>query len=854
MRHSVINCMMIILISISTAGCSVLRLANIRSEVGKTETRQTELSRRDLQLGFNATGNRLSIQLQYVPYYKVEQTETVTYRSQITALDLGVGLASLGLLYWATSQNRVWDGHYVPSENEWVKNTKFDLWNGADSVKKAVMIGVPADWMLSWIIGGLGNRTVHKPWKPTGAEVVGTPEWLKDHPYRIALPAYDFSKQYRSTSGQEFIAIREFMAGIPNLSPFRSIGTLSLQTSTKVDGKPYQKTLTLTDQASLKPFHDFARAAALSDTQAAADTSSRRSPLQINTQGNRTATADNKRTVQARKPANLPPILSIEEVTFSEAVLDAEETATLSIRIKNTGPGDANDLTLQLAGELTDLFFPSSTPVPTIPKDGGEKTVNINIRGGFHLPTATASIDIRLIEPHFDLGIGGKRLTFGTRAFLNPVLVLADAVVQENPRTDPNNRIDLRELIDLKFYVQNRGEGTAEQVKVEVETEQTGVLWLGVADKAGNLGNAAFPIFSRIDAGQYELITFTYILNNAFTDSELRFKIRVTEQRGTYGFDETKVVAIQTQLEELEEIQPIIRADAETPRQSVQIEELPPLEIDVRKNIPLAVQPNPDAVAVVIGIQNYRKETVPPVDYAKRDAQFIREYLIKTFGYDEANILPRDPNTTLTVGTFKTLIRRQLPAFVKKGKSDVFIYYSGHGAPSMDTNEAFLVPYDCDPDFVDVDSAYQLREFYEDLKKIESRSLTVILDTCFSGLTGNGKSLIQKASPLHLPPLEIPTNPLLDRPGSLVITSTSNDKVSNWYPDKEHSLFTYFFLKGIQGAADRNDDKRITAAELETYLLDVDDGVPYWSNRLFLRRQTPEVHTKNKNHVIATFQ
>ncbi len=271
------------------------------------------------------------------------------------------------------------------------------------------------------------------------------------------------------------------------------------------------------------------------------------------------------------------------------------------------------------------------------------------------------------------------------------------------------------------------------------------------------------------------------------------------------------------------------------------------------ENIPIAIQNNPNAVAIVIGIQDYLNPTVPSATYAERDAKLVREYLIKTFGYDEYNILPRDPSQLMTVGNFKTLIKQQLRDYVKKnGTSDVFIYYAGHGVPSTETQEAFLAPYDFNPN-VDVNTynAYRLKDMYTDLLKIECRSLTIVLDTCFNGMTSNGQMLIQNISPVILPESEISASLLKSHPKALVLTSTSNDRVSNWYPDKKHSLFTYFFLRGVQGGADENLDNRITVGELETYLLDENNGVPYWARRLFSRSQVPQVHASDKSVVIV---
>ena len=129
-----------------------------------------------------------------------------------------------------------------------------------------------------------------------------------------------------------------------------------------------------------------------------------------------------------------------------------------------------------------DSVFPQFNAVPTIPKRGGEKTVEIQVRGTLDLPTATAALDIRLSESQFKLEIPGKRLRFETRQFQNPELVLANAAVLEGPAAVPNNRIDLNEMINLKFYVQNTGSGAAENVKVTVENSQVGVLWVGVCE------------------------------------------------------------------------------------------------------------------------------------------------------------------------------------------------------------------------------------------------------------------------------------------------------------------------------------------------------------------------------------
>ena len=55
----------------------------------------------------------------------------------------------------------------------------------------------------------------------------------------------------------------------------------------------------------------------------------------------------------------------------------------------------------------------------------------------------------------------------------------------------------------------------------------------------------------------------------------------------------------------------------------------------------------------------------------------------------------------------------------------------------------------------------------------------------------------------------------LNSRNSAVFTSATGEQVSSWYRDKSHSLFTYYFLKGLQGEADLDSDG--TIADMGAY-------------------------------------
>jgi uncharacterized caspase-like protein len=218
-----------------------------------------------------------------------------------------------------------------------------------------------------------------------------------------------------------------------------------------------------------------------------------------------------------------------------------------------------------------------------------------------------------------------------------------------------------------------------------------------------------------------------------------------------------------------------------------------------------------------------------------------------TLGFKEGNIL-FELNATKArfeaIFGISTEHHGQLYNYVKNGKSDVFIYYSGHGAPDPESKQGYLVPVDCDPAVVKL-NGYPISTFYNNLSKIPARSFTVVLDACFSG-DSQGGQLLKNISPIFI----TVDNPLITLPNATVFTSATGEQVSCWYPDKKHSLFTYFFLKGLKGEADADNDGKVTISELEQFVIDKTEGVPYYARRLHNREQTPVV-SGNKNRVIV---
>ena len=273
--------------------------------------------------------------------------------------------------------------------------------------------------------------------------------------------------------------------------------------------------------------------------------------------------------------------------------------------------------------------------------------------------------------------------------------------------------------------------------------------------------------------------------------------------------------------------------------------------VDQEKNIPRARRPRPHGIAVVIGNRGYKRyrHGLPDVRYADRDALVMKKYLVRSLGFPAENIIFKLDATTADLNTLFGSAERprgKLYNYVRgeKGRAEVFVYYVGHGAPSARNGEAYLVPVNAEVDYLET-SAYPLSLFYRNLESLPARSLMVVLDACFSGDSAAGP-LFKNISPALLKN----TTPVRKlKTDSFVLCGADRNQVCAWYPEKRHSLLTYYLFEALQGRADANRDDRITAGELYTY---VSDAVSRRALRASGREQQPKL-MGSRDLVVAEF-
>jgi len=244
----------------------------------------------------------------------------------------------------------------------------------------------------------------------------------------------------------------------------------------------------------------------------------------------------------------------------------------------------------------------------------------------------------------------------------------------------------------------------------------------------------------------------------------------------------------------------------------------------------------PDDIAVIIGNANYKKmgRDIPNVNPAYADAEGIKQYFMKAKGIKEGNIIYlKDATGSQLISVFgnEKSYKGKLFNYIKPKKSNVYVYYAGHGAPG-DDGDAYLVPSDTDIQSIKL-TGYQLSTLYSNLSKLPAKSITVILEACFSGGSQSG-SLIAKASPIFI----APTNTFIPK-NIKVIAAGSEKQMASWEEDSSHSLFTKFFLKAMSGEGDANKDGKVSDNELKEYL---SDTMTYYARRYYGRDQQAQIH------------
>ena len=525
-------------------------------------------------------------------------------------------------------------------------------------------------------------------------------------------------------------------------------------------------------------------------------------------------------------PVTNPPSLSAAvdlSEPSGEGYLDAEELATLKVTLTNSGSGSAKTTRISVSQKSgPTLYYDVSATVNSIApgKSHTERfqiTVPENVKNG-QVAYTVSFLEAQGFEPD------PVNFTADVRAQREPILSLIDFGVSDQ---NGDGKVSKGESAEIIARIQNKGQGMAKNVRVNVNPEGNEIFMHPDSKDKFTLGN--------IPAGEARDVTFTVLTNNRVGDMA-NIELKLDEKRPRFSKTELVKLEIDKQQKQLATL------SFKGTSSDVAIANLATLTVEIEKDIPKGKKKNPDALAVVFGIESYKN--VSDVTFAKRDATYMKEYFEKALGIPAKRIYYKT-NDDVGKAEFDKVFSKDgwLDKRVKEGKTDLYIYYAGHGAPDIKKNKAYLIPYDGDPNYAS-QTGYEMDELYEQLGNLSARSTTVFLDACFTGANRESEILLAGARPVFMEVDESATRDVT------VFSASSGSEISSAWPEKKHGLFSYYLMKGMRGDADVNGDKKITVGELGNY---VKENVSDMAGMLD-REQTPGLQTLDNSKVLVQYE
>jgi len=230
-----------------------------------------------------------------------------------------------------------------------------------------------------------------------------------------------------------------------------------------------------------------------------------------------------------------------------------------------------------------------------------------------------------------------------------------------------------------------------------------------------------------------------------------------------------------------------------------------------------AAQTGGQTYALLVGISKYAKPELS-LQFANADASVFGKLLESPLGGSVPSgnvlLLTDDKATTAAVRNgFQDFLKR------RAGKNDtVVILIAGHGTvETPGSKNAFILTYDSDPQDL-TSTALGMNElqslFEEQLSKVGR--VLLFVDVCKAGTIGT----------IHNTTVASNVQQLGDIQGDLFgLLASRPREVSLEGPEfgGGHGVFSYFVIKGLEGAADENKDGVVDADELIKY---VSDQVP----------------------------
>ncbi len=203
-----------------------------------------------------------------------------------------------------------------------------------------------------------------------------------------------------------------------------------------------------------------------------------------------------------------------------------------------------------------------------------------------------------------------------------------------------------------------------------------------------------------------------------------------------------------------------------------------------------------EKIALVIG-NNVGLSDEEPLKFAADDAEKVYNVLLSLGDIEKGrSYLYLNKSREQVEAAFQEISGRVKEIKRNGSEVEVILYFSGHGSD----NAFHLNGQELSVAFI--------REYFDSM---QADLKIMIADACYSGAL-----LVNKGGALAKP-YNIRMDNALKVRGSAIITSSSAGELSHESRDLSGSLFTHYFVSGLLGAADMDNDRRITLWEAYTF-------------------------------------
>ncbi|MES2559217.1 MAG: caspase family protein [Bacteroidota bacterium] len=538
----------------------------------------------------------------------------------------------------------------------------------------------------------------------------------------------------------------------------------------------------------------------------------------------------------------LPPNLYVKLQFVDDngnGLLEAEENARLIIDITNKGNGPAQGLQVGLKSNLYDPELKITLPRVIRRIEPNEtKEVEVLITAGFNIKSNEHKMQIDITE-HFGYDLDPANLIVNTFQYMPAKIVFSGMEIFDQGEGTAakftDGMLQAGEQIKAKIVVQNIGQNVALNATYSVRTSDDNIY---VDNNSGVLGD--------MKVGETKEILVSISPNNRVkTVGNLPIFLSVTEAK-TYGnltnhqlplalekkVQKPQVLTVKADLDKIQK--QVARIEYKSEKFSFNKSNIKNIE-----SVPLSAIKRPNAIGIIIGIENYSE--VPKAPYAANDADIIEKYFINSLGMNKNNVFKYSNEETKGL-FFRKMFDPDngiLSRKVEKGTTEIFVYYSGHGVPDKNGDEVYLFPQDGQMDFLS-EMGYSLNKFYDGLSKLQAKNVTVILDACFSGASRQSETItasnLTGTKALGIKVKQTSVRPWENDPSFRVLSSSSGDETSLGFDPSQSGLYTYFLCAGLQGEADGNKDRKITVEEMQEYL---NKNVNELAKKMSGKSQTP---------------